>query len=74
LDTSGSIYRKLFSKEAELKFIEATELTQEKIEEVETRVRRRVLRWLTKKGLLENTEAEDMLGWDQRAIPRRVCL
>jgi hypothetical protein len=48
----------------DLKFIEATELTQEKIEEVETRVRRRVLRGLTKKGLLENTEAEDMLGWD----------
>lgn len=47
----------------EVEFHEATELTAEKIEEVEGRVRRRVLRWLTKRGVLESPEAEDMLEW-----------
>jgi len=48
----------------EVRFIEAAELTQEKIEEVETRVRRRVLRWFSRQGLLEATDAEDMLAWE----------
>lgn len=47
-----------------VKFLAATDLDQEKIEEVETRVRRRVLRWLARKGLLESADAKDMLTWE----------
>jgi len=55
----------VFAEDGEaLKFIEALELTHQKIEEVEARVRRRVLRRLARKGLLESIDAQDMLRWE----------
>jgi hypothetical protein len=49
-----------------VKFIEATDLSEEGIREVEGLVRKRVLRWIAKKGLLDGSEVEDMLTWDHQ--------
>ena len=48
----------------ELRFHEATALTQELLEHLQHTVRRRVLRHFRRHGLLEPHDAEDMLGWD----------
>jgi len=53
LDASGAV-----------RFHEATELTQARIDAVQAKVRRRVLKAFVRRGWLEPDEAEDMLGWE----------
>jgi hypothetical protein len=48
----------------DLRFHQATALTQELLKRLQHTVRRRVLRHFARHGLLEPDEAVDMLGWD----------
>jgi len=50
--------------ESNLRFHEATALTQELLESLQQTVRKRVLRHFSRHGLLEPHDAQDMLTWD----------
>ena len=47
-----------------VRFYEAIELTQERIDAVQGKVRRRVLKAFVRRGWLEPDEAQEMLQWD----------
>jgi hypothetical protein len=44
-------------------------LTPEALAAIATQVRRRVLRWFARSGLLEAADAQDMLGWEHGGFP-----
>ena len=48
-----------------VRFYDATELTQARIDAVQAKVRRRVLKTFVRRGWLEPDEAEEMLGWGE---------
>jgi hypothetical protein len=47
-----------------VQFPEALALTPETVATIEAQVRRRVLRWFSRHGLLDPDDARDMLAWD----------
>jgi hypothetical protein len=47
-----------------VRFHEATELSQARIDAVQVKVRRRVLKAFVRRGWLEPDEAEEMLDWE----------
>ena len=52
------------SAAASVRFHEATALTRADVEALREMVRRRVLRWFTRHGLLEEHTAREMLAWE----------
>jgi hypothetical protein len=50
--------------DAQFQFRPAQDLTPEALAAVAAQVRRRVLRWFARSGLLEAAVARDMLGWE----------
>jgi len=47
-----------------VQFRPAQALTPEALAAIAAQVRRRVLRWFARRGLLEAADAQDMLGWE----------
>ena len=52
------------ASDGQAQFFEATELTPDVIHSVQSRLRRRVLRYLERHGCLEPDTVEDMLSWE----------
>jgi len=50
----------------EVEFFEATEIDQDVVDALCSKLRRRILRYFTRHGLLVDCDAEDMLGWDHQ--------
>ncbi|MGA7983111.1 MAG: transposase [Chromatiaceae bacterium] len=48
----------------QVRFLHARALAAEEIAGIAEQVRRRVLRWFARSGLLDGDDARDMLGWD----------
>ena len=50
--------------EGSIRFLPAQALTPRDVAAIAEQVRRRVLRWFARRGLLDADDAHDMLGWD----------
>jgi hypothetical protein len=50
--------------DGQVRFLHARALTAEEIAGIGEQVRRRVLRWFARSGLLDGDDARDMLGWN----------
>jgi hypothetical protein len=52
------------SPDGQVQFRPAAALTPEALAAIAAQVRRRVLRWFARSGLLEHADAQDMLTWE----------
>ncbi len=61
---------------AGVQFRQASSLAPEQVAVIEEQVRRRVLRWFSRRGLLDPDDARDMLTWDNSgfSLDASVCI
>ncbi|AUB85154.1 transposase [Candidatus Thiodictyon syntrophicum] len=59
-----------------VQFRQASSLAPEQVAVIEAQVRRRVLRWFSRRGLLDPDDARDMLTWDNSgfSLDASVCI